>query len=313
MLPFMGVSCRWPRGTFVFARLMGAPVFFATCVRTGFNAFEVHFERFTLSGDRPLESGDRPLESANGDRPLIGDRPLTAAGMELAMMKAFVSFLERETRNCPMEWFHFHDFFSSETPVRGQTLVKGQTLAGKAEIRKLMREKRRKISSEQRAAVSMAICHKVLEREDVKAAIANKATFALYCATDEEIDLAVLFDALHGAGCRICVPTWDAAAKTYRLAECEKGVEFVKGRMGILEPPSSAARVESSEVAVWIVPGLAFDANGRRIGYGGGWYDRFLSAASPKAVSLGVCHSFQLVDRLPAEPHDAVLTAVVAD
>ena len=200
--------------------------------------------------------------------------------------------------------------------ARGQTLaegegLKGQTLAGKAEIRKLMREKRHKISSEQRAEASMAICHKVLEREDVKAAIANKATFALYCATDEEIDLAVLFDALHGAGCRICVPTWDAAAKTYRLAECEKGVEFVKGRMGILEPPSSAARVESSEVAVWIVPGLAFDANGRRIGYGGGWYDRFLSAASPKAVSLGVCHSFQLVDRLPAEPHDAVLTDVI--
>ena len=85
---FLGVPCRWPRGTFVFARLMESPVFFVTCVRTGFNSFEAHFERFA-----PPEEGG-------------------ASGIEKAMLDGYVAFLERETRARPSEWFHFHDFFA---------------------------------------------------------------------------------------------------------------------------------------------------------------------------------------------------------
>ena len=62
---------------------------------------------------------------------------------------------------------------------------------------------------------------------------------------------------------------------------------------------------------VWVVPGLAFTAKGARLGDGGGWYDRFLSAASPSAVSLGVAYPFQIVDDLPVEAHDKSLTDVV--
>jgi 5-formyltetrahydrofolate cyclo-ligase len=64
---------------------------------------------------------------------------------------------------------------------------------------------------------------------------------------------------------------------------------------------------------VVIVPGLAFTSNGDRLGQGGGWYDRFLSAVGPECVSIGVCFADQLVDVLPLEPHDVAVDHVVTE
>ena len=82
--------------------------------------------------------------------------------------------------------------------------------------------------------------------------------------------------------------------------------------MGIMEPVD-AEIVPAKEVYGWIVPGLAFTRDGRRLGYGGGWYDRLLADAPKDAVKLGVAHSFQIVEDLPTEPHDIRLAAVVDD
>ena len=62
-----------------------------------------------------------------------------------------------------------------------------------------------------------------------------------------------------------------------------------------------------------IVPGLAFTADGARLGQGGGWYDRFLSAVRSDCTTIGVCFSEQVVDALPVEPHDVAVDHVVTD
>ena len=73
--------------------------------------------------------------------------------------------------------------------------------------------------------------------------------------------------------------------------------------MNILEP-AEAEIVSPLEVAAWIVPGLAFTRDGRRLGYGGGWYDRLLASARKGSLKIGVAHEFQVVEDLPHEPHD---------
>lgn len=78
---FLGRPCVWPKGVFVFARLMEAPIFFVTCVRTGWNAYEVHF-----------------------DAPMMNPRPKE-------ILDTYARFLEAETRAHPDQWYHFHDFF----------------------------------------------------------------------------------------------------------------------------------------------------------------------------------------------------------
>jgi 5-formyltetrahydrofolate cyclo-ligase len=73
------------------------------------------------------------------------------------------------------------------------------------------------------------------------------------------------------------------------------------------------ADVEPSWPDVVIVPGLAFTAAGDRLGQGGGWYDRFLSAVRPDCVSIGVCFAEQVVAALPVEVHDVTVDHVVTD
>ena len=78
-----------------------------------------------------------------------------------------------------------------------------------------------------------------------------------------------------------------------------------------VKEPAAADLVEPREVSAWIVPGLAFTRDGRRLGYGGGWYDRLLSRASEAAPRIGVAYSFKVVDSLPSEAHDTMVTEVV--
>ena len=178
-------------------------------------------------------------------------------------------------------------------------------------LRAEMRLRRRNVPADVRHAVSLEICRRLLDREDVKAALASKGTIAAYVATKDEIDVSSVVSAAIDSGCRVALPAW--RGDRYRLAEYSRNARLVPGRMGIPEPSADgSAAIDEREPAVWIVPGLAFTVSGARLGYGGGWYDRFLEGADPASVKLGVAYAFQVVDELPVEPHDHSLTDVVS-
>ena len=86
---FLGRSCAWPKGVFAFARLMEAPIFFVTCVRTGWNAYTVRVKRFVAE-----DAGTVKI-------PELLDR--------------YVAFLAEETRAHPEQWYQFYDFFGTNT------------------------------------------------------------------------------------------------------------------------------------------------------------------------------------------------------
>ena len=181
----------------------------------------------------------------------------------------------------------------------------------KRDLRKTMKLRRREVSAEVRNEYSVALCRRLLEREDVRRAVAEKGFFAVYLASPDEIDLSVLIEGLWAAGCSVAVPAWRDG--TYRLVRYSLETELVPGYMGILEPKAKGDgldAVEEGEIAVWIVPGLAFSPSGARLGSGGGWYDRFLAKANPSAVSIGVAYPFQIAESLPLEPHDLPLSDV---
>ena len=179
----------------------------------------------------------------------------------------------------------------------------------KRAIRAEMRKRRRALPSAERAKLSASICESLLKRADVQEAMASQRMFAAYLASPEEVDLAIFIERLWAADCPVVVPAWRYG--TYVLARYARDTALVVGPMAIREPSDGAVLVKEQEPMVWVVPGLAFTAKGARLGYGGGWYDRFLSAASPSAVSLGVAYPFQIVDDLPVEAHDKSLTDVV--
>ena len=91
---------------------------------------------------------------------------------------------------------------------------------------------------------------------------------------------------------------------------------FVRSAFGVPEPPEDPARLADEDDVLLLMPGLAFDRAHNRVGYGGGFYDRYLErlhAAGARIFKPALAYGFQIVDRIPADPYDirvdAVLTA----
>ncbi len=90
---------------------------------------------------------------------------------------------------------------------------------------------------------------------------------------------------------------------------CKVG-KMAEGAFGVPEPEVKES-FDKREIDLVIVPGVAFDKKGNRMGYGKGYYDRFLEKTD--AVKVGVCHSFQLVDFIPSEKHDIKMDLIVTE
>ncbi len=84
-------------------------------------------------------------------------------------------------------------------------------------------------------------------------------------------------------------------------------------RYGFDQPVADAPIVPRADIAAVIVPGLAFDRSGGRLGHGQGWYDRWLTELGPTVLRIGVVTRQRLVDHVPTEPHDVPMTHVVTE
>ena len=85
------------------------------------------------------------------------------------------------------------------------------------------------------------------------------------------------------------------------------------GPLGFLEPPSGAPVIAPAAVRVALLPGLAFDASGARLGYGRGYFDRLLLRLDPEALTIGVTRSALVVERLPQDPWDVTVRRLLTD
>ena len=127
----------------------------------------------------------------------------------------------------------------------------------------------------------------------------------------DEVDLTGLVQGLLGAGgVRVCLPRTDWQSMTLEPAAVENlSTDIVVGRYSLREPRADLLPLALGDLDVVIVPGLAFDSTGARLGRGGGLYDRLLARmaglpAGNRPVSVGVCVDEQVVEKVPVEAHD---------
>ena len=181
--------------------------------------------------------------------------------------------------------------------------------AEKAALRRLYRTRRDSIPPEQRVALSAGIC--AMLPQALPGPSGSAPIVAAYFAVGSELSLAPFIRVVRACGAHILLPRWCAARREYGFAEWLPGAPLLQGKAGIPEPPADAPAPPPESIAAAIVPGVAFTSGGARLGYGGGWYDRMLSAA-PQAKKIGVCFPCQIAASLPCGPHDIRMDTVVS-
>lgn len=133
-------------------------------------------------------------------------------------------------------------------------------------------------------------------------------SIAAFVALPGEVDLAPWI-ARHPERCWIYPRV---AGDTLALhAVTDPAADLIPGAFGIREPSPALAAVAVDRIDAFLCPGLAFDAQGGRLGRGRGYYDRLLAGARPGAVKIGVCFAYQMVPDTFGEPHDVRMQQVI--
>lgn len=89
--------------------------------------------------------------------------------------------------------------------------------------------------------------------------------------------------------------------------------ELIHGAYDILEPKNTRFKIDERCIDVSYVPGVAFDSSGKRIGYGGGYYDRFLNKLEKHSKKIALCYDFQVLDDIPVEAHDILVDDIITN
>ena len=176
----------------------------------------------------------------------------------------------------------------------------------KAALRAEMRRVRAAIPEGERRRRGEAIRERVLGLPEVRRA----GSVLVFASFGSEVPTRDLASDLHAAGKRLLLPY--LSGKVMEVAEVGPDEPLVPSSYGPGEP-ERRVRADPEGIDVVIAPGLAFDRNGNRLGYGGGAYDRFLARLRPEALLVGVAFAEQVVEEVPAGPNDVPVHLVVTD
>jgi 5-formyltetrahydrofolate cyclo-ligase len=182
----------------------------------------------------------------------------------------------------------------------------GDVDAQKRLLRQRMLDLRAKIPLQERSASDEAISRQVVDSSAFKDA---EVVFA-YVSTADEVDTRAIIEEGLRQGKRICVPRCEGRGimRAYEIGGFD---DLQEGSYGILEPRETCRYVESARIGLALVPCMGCTPRGERLGYGGGFYDRYLQGRPYPAAAL--CRDVLLLDELPVGEYDVPVDFVVTE
>lgn len=175
----------------------------------------------------------------------------------------------------------------------------------KAQLRERVRDALRAISVDQHAEFSLAMVNRLIDIPPFRAAKA----ILLFSPLRGEPALAEAMDTADQWGAKEFLPRFNAASGQYEAAMCLSSERMVKGPFGTFEPDAGCPSIPLNQLDLVLVPGIAFDFAGRRLGRGKGFYDRLLAEVS--GHKCGVAFEEQIVAEVPEEPHDVRVDSIL--
>lgn len=178
--------------------------------------------------------------------------------------------------------------------------------ARKRALREQVRARRDALPAHERVRRSEEISRRLFSLE----AVAGAATVMAFSSFGSEVETRPIIERLAREGCRVALPRIEGGeivAVGYQPGEPVRTASF-----GASEPAGGQI-LAPEEIDIVVTPGLAFDRSGHRVGYGGGFYDRFLTRVGAATPRIGVCFAVQLVEEVPHGETDLTVDVVVTE
>jgi 5-formyltetrahydrofolate cyclo-ligase len=176
----------------------------------------------------------------------------------------------------------------------------------KAELRHLAGNALRQIPVEKRASDSATICELLKQQ----AFWLNSRSILFFAPLPNEVDVWPLLAEALAAGKTSALPRFDATTQNYAARRVrDLRSEIMTGQFGIREPKPGCAKIPTEKLDLILVPGVAFDLRGNRLGRGKGYYDRLLQKASGSKV--GIAFDEQIVEKIAPEAHDKLMDFIL--
>ncbi len=177
----------------------------------------------------------------------------------------------------------------------------------KKELRRYIREQKRHFTPQQLGEMSLSIMSSLLSHSQIQKA----DSVLMYHSLPDEVDTHSALDQLLAMGKKVLLPK--VISDTEMTIHEYTGKESLQPSepYGILEPTTPELSIINCQLSIAIVPGIAFDRQGHRLGRGKGYYDRFLSRIT-NIYTIGVCFPFQLVESVISEETDILMDEVIA-
>lgn len=174
----------------------------------------------------------------------------------------------------------------------------------------MIQSKRLELSSDECRLRSRAIQTRLFNREEFR----RSKAIQFYISFDNEVETREMIGRALEMGKRVLVPYLAEDQNLIGLSEIKDiKLELKKNKNGFEEPYADFIRpFEPSLVELWLIPGVAFDPSGNRIGYGKGFYDRLLGHRGT-GILAGLAFDFQMVKSIPVEPHDVKMNRIITE
>lgn len=160
-----------------------------------------------------------------------------------------------------------------------------------------------------RARFAESVAASVLSSAQFK----HASTVLAYASFGSELSTDAILQRTLAEGKSLVLPRVAKGVAQLQLHRVDKLDQLVGGAWGIREPRYDAPAMRLDDIDFMLVPGVAFDLAGFRIGYGGGYYDRLLAAANPTTTRLSIAFDCQLIDAVPNEVHDERVDIIVTN
>ena len=176
-------------------------------------------------------------------------------------------------------------------------------------VRKEISIIRNSLGKKEKEKLDNQIINNLMNTEDFKKA---KSIF-IYVSFGSEIDTKKIINYSLEKNKKVYVPKTDKIKKTMEAIEINNLNDLITDKWGILEPKEANYKNIGNQFDLIIVPGLAFDLEGNRIGYGGGYYDKYISNLKYNCIKIALTYQFQVIKGIKSEKYDIKIQKIITE